>query len=260
MLLIPAALTFILTSCGGAPLPRLEVSSYTEKTLEVGLPLHMDIDCESGTTEVYSWNRKEVKLEFTRTVRGNAERSELEKRLEGFDIDVGNDRTAGKLALKTRFKGGYGGTEGVLDIKLYIPKKTSGFSLVQKSGRLAFLDNFNGDLDIKAGKLSLDINKLKGKLTCKLDSGDLRVTAGELESESDVLIAKGNIRIKASYESPGSYSFKTGFGMLELCLPENTNAVFDTYGLAEAADFSAGENPSKFRLECGLGKINISKF
>jgi hypothetical protein len=258
LLMVLTALAIILTSCGSGGLPRMEVSAYTEKTVETDIRLQMDIDCENGSTEIYRWNRNEVKLEITEIVRGNETKSALLKRLEDFSIDI--EKEAGKLALKCRFRGGSKKVEGLLNLKLYIPKKTSSFSLTQKNGRLSFLDDFDGDININAGKLDLDINRLEGKLTCKLESGDLKVSSGELESGSGALIGKGNIRIKAFFEDSGAYSFKTGFGILELRLPEGANVVFDAYGPLEAGDFAAGEHPSRFRLESRLGRISVLKF
>ena len=252
------ALALILTSCSNNELPRLEVTSYMEKTVYTDIPLQMDIECENGATEVYSWNRNEVKLEITKIIRGNEARSVLLKRLDGFNVGI--DREAERLALKCRFRSGNRNTEGRINLKLYIPKKTSSFSLIQKSGSITFLDDFDGDIDINAEKLDLNINSLEGKLTCMLEKGDLRVVSGELESDSSALISKGNIRIKASFECSGNYSFKTDYGILELCIPQSTNAVFDTFGLLEAGDFNVGVNPSRFRLESKIGKISILKF
>lgn len=258
LLSVLTVLAFIMTSCSSTVLPRLEVSSYMEKTIETDTPFKIDIDCENGNTEVYSWNRKEARLEFTEIVRGNELKSELLKRLDDFNIAI--DSKEGTLTLKSGFRGGSRKSGGLLNLKLYIPKKTSSFSIVQKSGSLTFLDDFNGDIDVNAENLDLNINRMEGKLKCLLEKGNLRVSSGELESDSNAMTSKGNIRIKATFESSGAYSFKTGFGILELCLPVSTNAVFDTYGLLETVDFTAGENPSRFRLESRVGKISVLKF
>ena len=252
------ALALMLTSCSSTEPPRLEVTSYMEKTVNADIPLQLDIECGNGATEVYSWNRNVVKLEITKIIRGNEARSVLLKRLDGFNIDIA--REAERLAFKCRFRNGSRSTEGLVNLKLYIPKKTSSFSLIQKNGSITFLDDFDGDIDINAEKLDLNINSLEGKLTCMLEKGDLRVASGELESDSSALVSKGNIRIRASFESSGTYSFKTGYGILELCIPQSTNAVFDTFGLLEAVDFNEGVNPSRFRLESKIGKISILKF
>lgn len=258
LLPILIALALIPASCSNTALPRLEVTSYMEKLVHTGIPLKMDIEFENGKTEVYSWNRNEVKFEITKIIRGNETKKALLKRLEDFNIAI--DREAGRLALKCRFRNGNSKAEGLVKLKLYIPKKTSSFSLVQKNGSITFLDDFDGDMDINAEKLDLNINRLEGKLTCMLEKGDLRVASGELETDSSATISIGNIRIKASFESPGSYNFRTNYGILELCIPQSTNAVFDTFGLLEAGDFDPGDNPSKFRLESKVGKISILKF
>lgn len=254
-----AALVFVLAACdSGGGLPKLTVSDYSEKTIETGTPLQMDIDCGNGSIELYSWNKKEVKFEITRTVRGREEREYLLKRLDGFKLDIGAE--AGRVYLKSGFTGGRGHVEGLADFRIYIPKKTAAIRLVQKDGSLHFLDDFNGDISVEAGDLAVDINRLEGKLTCKLDRGDVDVSSGELGNGSSVRVENGNIRIKAAFEEAGSYNIGTGFGILDLCLPEETNAVFEAYGMLEAADFSEGERPSRFRLESKTGKISIQKF
>lgn len=259
MLPLLAALVFVLTSCGGDEgLPRMTVSDYSEKTVEAGIPLQLDIDCGNGDIEVYSWNKKEVKLEITRTVQGREDRNKLLQRLDDFKLDIGGE--GDRLSLKSSFKGGGRLVEGRTDLRIYVPKKTASFKLVQKGGRLHFLDDFNGDVSVEADRLDLDINRLEGKLTCDLDRGDVNISSGELGDGSSVLVENGNIRIKAAFEESGSYNIRTGFGILELSLPEETNAVFDAYGVLEAADFSEGERPSRFRLESKAGRISIRKF
>lgn len=251
-------LALILTSCGNTSLPRLEVTSYMEKTVNTDIPLDMDVECDNGITEVYSWNRNQVMLEVTKVINGNEARSVLIKRLDGFNIAI--DREAEKLNLKFRLKNAGNRTEDHVNLKLFIPKKTSSFSLKQKNGSITFVDDFDGDITINAEKLNLNINRLDGKLTCLLEKGDLSIASGELKTDSTALISKGNIRIKAAFESSGTYNFKTDYGMLELCVPQSTNAVFDTFGLLEAVDFDAGTDPSRFRLESKVGKISILKF
>ena len=239
--------------------PKIEVSSYSEKTLEAKLPLQLNLECENSNIQIYSWNKKEIKFEMTRRIRGIESKANLMKHLDVFDINISMEDNRASLVYK------YNGNnvkpaENILDLKVYIPKKTGYINCIQKNGKLKFFDDVNCDVNIDTGTVDVEMNSFEGKLLYKSQSGDLRISEGKIKNESNINIIKGNIRIKAKFEPAGSYNFKTGTGILELCLPDNTNAIVEATGQFETVKLEEGELPAYFRLQSDIGKISITKF
>jgi len=57
------------------------VSLYSEKIVEAGGPLVLDIFCDSGNIEMYTWDKDGVKFEMTKRVRGTESEEILSQKL-----------------------------------------------------------------------------------------------------------------------------------------------------------------------------------
>jgi len=61
---------------------------YSEKIVEAGGPLVLDIFCDSGNIEMYTWDKDGVKFEMTKRVRGTESEEILSQKLNNFNIDI----------------------------------------------------------------------------------------------------------------------------------------------------------------------------
>ncbi|HPD00670.1 MAG TPA: hypothetical protein PLA01_04885, partial [Acetivibrio sp.] len=71
--LIALLQTFLFSACTVSmvePGPKNEVNSYIERVIKADKPLVLDLFCDSGNIEVYTWEKSEIKFEVTKRVRG----------------------------------------------------------------------------------------------------------------------------------------------------------------------------------------------
>ncbi|NJD01873.1 MAG: hypothetical protein FIA99_04590 [Ruminiclostridium sp.] len=241
------------------PVSRREVSAYSERTIPVLSPYKLSIECDYGNLEFYNWGREEVKFEITNKVRADGMRNELGKMLEKFRIRASKE--SGEIDFICSYNGKGGKYEDTFsDIRIFMPGKPSSVECTLIQGKLNFFDDLDGYLKLNAGKAEVEINRLKGVIEYSGKSGSFRISSGEIKSNSSVVTETGNIRIKSGFESPGSYTFGTGAGVIQLDLPSNLNAVFNNNGKFYADKASSTGPNSKFFLRCGLGKIDINRF
>jgi len=260
LLAISAIMCASLSACSKseATMQRREVTSYVGKSIPVKTPLRMEMDCENGSIDVFKWTNKEVRLEITESLNGMDTEESMKERLKDFDISA--DESDGMLKVKTQYHGGGRNITGEMNMKIYIPKKVKELKIKQKYGELRFLDDLNCNLDINGESIDIVLNSFEGCLKSKMKLGSLRISEGKLLNGSDVLIGKGNIRIKSDLEAGGEYSFATDSGIIELLLPESLKVLFETVNPIEAYDCDPGENPAKVRFVCKQGKIIANKY
>ncbi len=262
LFLIQISIVFLLSSCGKQetePMPRREVSIYSERTVSTVSPYRLAITCDYGNLEFYNWDRKEIKFEVTHKVRAGRTEEELQSMLEKFRI-----KTSEKNG-NVSFLCGYNGKEGKYEdtfslIRIFMPEKPGAVECKVAQGKMNFFDDLNCDLNLEVGKTEVEINRLKGVIKYTGKNGNLRISSGELNSNSSITTTTGNIRIKSDFETPGNYSLNTGTGIIELDIPSSLNAVFENNGRTDATEASSGEDCSQFLLKCGVGKIDIKRF
>lgn len=262
LLIAVVTLCTVFSACSGnkkANGPVKVISAYSEKTDEAILPLQLDLNCENGNMEIYSWNKNEIKYEMTRHIKGSGAKEVLQKCLDNFSITIGKEDNKSCLTCKYNGKNSMPG-EYELDLKIFIPKKTTFINCIQEKGSLKFIDDLNCNINIDARAVDVEINSLDGKLLYTAKSGNLRISEGRMLNGSNVNIVKGNIRVKADFEAAGSYTFKTGMGIIELCMPEGLKAVFETVGQIEKVMYNERDNPAHFILENAIGKINVIRY
>lgn len=262
LFLIIQALSIIsLTGCRGQnpeAMPR-EVSVYNESIMPAVLPLQLHMECDYGKIEFYNWYKKEVKFEITHKVRKSGTDEELGKLLGRFRTDASNE--AGMINFLCRYKGREGNYSDTFSIiKVFIPVKTGLIQCNLKKGKLVFLDDLYCDLKIDVGEADVVINNLKGGILYTGNTGNLRISAGKIKNNSSVFTTIGNIRIKSFFESSGIYSFSTGTGIIELAIPSELHAVFESNGSKDPDEDADASAVSTFLLKCGLGDIKISRF
>ena len=238
---------------------RREVSAYSELTIPVVSSCNLDVECDYGNFEFYNWDKKEVKFEITYKVRGSRTKVELDKILKKFGTTVYEE--SGVIKFICSYKGPEGKYEDTFSVvKIFMPGRTSSVECALKQGKLNFLDDLDCDLKIDVGKAEVEINRLKGGIRYNGKSANLRISSGVLKNNSSIITSTGNIRIKSFFENPGSFAFNTGTGIIELTIPLDLNAVFESNGRIDSVQAVSSDAVSTFLVKCGLGKININRF
>jgi hypothetical protein len=249
-----------LTSCSvnTAYAPRQEVSSYEEQVIDADLPLQLELECDYGEIEVYRWDRKQVKFETTRRIRGTEPKEKLTDKL-------------GRIQIKTDKKEkiiSYMGKSGLreadypdfcLILRIYIPKRTEGINIKLSEGSVLFLDDMKCNISVAAGHADLEIKCMEGRINYLADEGRARIMAGELDTDSVISTGKGNIDVRAAFKEGGNYVLETGSGMVRLEVSKDLNADFN-YSGAEQEESAVGEGgilPARFKLKSGIGKIDV---
>jgi hypothetical protein len=262
LLLFMAVIVLLGSGCSSQNIsagPKREVEEYTEKTIPMtGLP-SLNISIDSGNLEIYSWEKKEVKLEITKRVRGLQTEELLKKKLGDFNIDIKEDE--GKISFKSVYKGSIKNpVDRSTNLRVYVPRKTGSVDCSLKVGKIKFYDDIKCDLSFKIDRANVDINRLVGKLTLKADMCDLKISGGKMFGDSSVKINMGNIYVKSEFEDEGIYTFDTGMGSLEVNLPDGSPVTFECVGSLEVNEFSKTGYPSKVSLRSGMGKIAVRKY
>jgi len=238
--------------------PKRMVSSYYEEIVKTDKPLELDLAADSANIEVYSWDKKEVKFEITKKVRGTQTREELEKMLNGFNISCTGEN--GRITFKSEYKGPIRSTVDIsIDLKVYIPKKITSVNCKLDIGRIRIYDDMKGSLNVAVNMANVDINKFEGKLNLNADMCDLRIGSGMLADGSLVNVNMGNILINARYEKEGRYNFHTGMGNIDITAPAEQKISFESIGCVDINQFESGSFPVKIELRSGMGKIAIKK-
>ena len=262
LLVVLISAIFFFSSCvnnDAKPVPRREVSVYNERIIPAVSPYELSIECDYGNFEFYNWDKKEVKFEITHKVRAGRMKTELDKMLERFSISTSEE--AGKISLKCSYNGKDGNYEDTFSVvRIFMPGKSSFIDCTLRHGKLKFFDDLNCGLKLDVGNAEVEINRLKGIIKYTGKTGNLRISSGEIYSDSSIVTSTGNIRVKSCFESPGQYTFNTGAGIIELDLPADLNAVIESNGKITANEASGSDPCSKFLLKCGVGKIDINRF
>ena len=253
-------------------LPMRKVTEYTEKMVETKLPLQLKLDCENCKLEIYRWKKQMVKFEYTTSVTGEYSEERLAEQLESFTIKT--MASDSDVTFKSSYNGGMR-TNGSLELRVYIPKRTERIELVCKKGNLKLFDDMEGELLIRGEKLDVDINRLDGRLECSIEEGDVRLTAGKLSDGSMIKTVRGNICIKAEYDPAGIYHFIAKEGLLDVFLPKNLNVIFnhdfpseyvdaeysyEEYLRTELKEDVLNQEAACFELESGINRIHITRF
>ncbi len=256
------AVSLIFTGCTG-PKPQTytkkESSSYWEELVELsGVPeLHIEID--SGHLEIYSWERKAVKLEITKRIR-SAENDTADKdKFKNFYSDV--ERHDNNIFFKSAYKGKIRGTDlAEVNLRAFIPRKVSEISCKIQRGSIKLFDDLKCDFTAELGTVSTEIKYFEGNMNLEADSGSLRIEDGRIRGGMSVSIDTGNIYIKSSIDERGKYTLSTKAGNIDVRLPADSKVSFDNVGTVEVNEFTVNTYDTKIKLDSGIGRIFATKY
>lgn len=262
VIILTIAYFVLLPGCKTADIdigPKREVSQYSEKTINVEQPVELELTGDSNNVEIYSWNKKEVKFEITKRVRGIYTKNVMEKKLNDFKINIKNE--SNKISFISQYKGSIkNAADRSVDLKIYIPKKVKSMNYKLDTGTLKIYDDVNCGLNAVLSMVNTEINKFNGLINLKADMGDLRISNGKIASGSSIVINMGNIRIKSEFENEGDYNFETNMGNIDINLPKDTQVKLETIGSVETDVFKPESDSAKIRARSGMGKITITKY
>jgi hypothetical protein len=263
MLSLAVLLTFFLFM-GLNPTESLAREKYTEKfdkTVKLAKDGKVIISNISGSIEVRTWDRAEVKIDAVKTSRTNSE-SQAQENFRNAKIAVTEE---GKiLRIKTDYAKRYfrGRNKNCsIEFKLTIPSgadadvnSTSGSVDVENiggslkvdvtSGKTT-IDGVRGSAKIKSTSGKVEIMNANGGVDCYVVSGslivkkvvgdlDLETISGkvELSDASDakvirVKVLSGTIRYDGQLRSDGRYKMNTHSGNIYMTIPSNSAFDFD---------------------------------
>jgi len=259
--LIALLQTFLFSACTVSmvePGPKNEVNSYIERVIKADKPLVLDLFCDSGNIEVYTWEKSEIKFEVTKRVRGVLKKEILSEKLKNFNIEINKEDS------KIIFKSGYGAKDKnpidrCIDLIIYLPKGVNTLNFKVDIGNIKFHDDIKGILNADISMANMEINRFVGVVNIKGDVGNVRISNGRIEGESSIIKNIGSISVKAELEEKGKYLFKTGTGNIDLMLPDNSQIAFESMGELEVNEFVDFGYPANAYVETSMGKIAIRK-
>lgn len=238
---------------------KVEVSAYEERTIEVKAPQVLEVSCEAGNIDVFTWDKKLAKFEITKKIRGCIEKNTLKEKINDFDIEIKEKQN--KVFFKSTFKSrdkNY--LEGSTNITVYLPKNLYGLNWKQNSGNIRFLDEIKGVLDFDLKSANLEINKMDGIINVKGDQGNVRISGGRISGQSAICQNYGNIKVKAELEEGGKYELKTEVGNIDLYLPEDSQVSVESVGTLEINEFYSPSDPAQVRISSSMGNLSVRKY
>ncbi|MCX7708594.1 MAG: DUF4097 domain-containing protein [Clostridia bacterium] len=260
IVIILVLLTF--TGCTAAEVsvgPKKEVIAYDENVMKADHSRNLEIISDYSHIEIYAWDKKELKMETMKKLRGTYTEDVLKKNMERYEFKV--EEKEGKIIAKSGYTGKINNpADRNISVKVYVPKNITEIRLEVGAGTIKVLDDIRCDFNLETKAANIEINRFQGRLTSKSDLGNLRIAAGRLKNGSNVFSNMGNISVKADFERNGSYSFETRMGNIELQLPDKLTAAVDCIGNVEINEFTGSVDDTKIKLQSGMGKITALKY
>lgn len=240
------------------PGPKNEVNSYIERMIKADKPLVLDLFCDSGNIEVYTWEKSEIKFEVTKRVRGVFKKEVLSEKLKNFNIQINKEED--KIVFNSQYEGkDKNPIDRSIDLIVYLPKGVNTLNLKVDIGNIKFHDDIKGILNADINMANMEINKFDGVVNINGDIGNVKISNGKIEGESSIIKNIGSISVKAEFKEDGKYIFKTGTGNIDLMLPEGLQIAFESIGELEVNEFGDSGYPTKAYVETSMGKIAIKK-
>jgi hypothetical protein len=170
------------------------------------------------------------------------------------------------------------GNGGSVDVRVELPAGSrvtvkSSMGAVRCSGPLAEsqIKTGLGDIDVEraesvrltTGMGDVDVGSVTGSAELSTGSGDIR--AGEVSGTAKIKNANGDVRVGQAVS--GSVTARTGFGQIEVGIPEGTAAWLDLStgygevrnGLDRSGPPKPGEESVEVRAHSGYGDITITR-
>lgn len=265
--IISIFMLFFVAGCANDTVTSINrMAEYGEKTLEAELPLKLNVECACSNIEIYSWNKQQVKFEFTKSITGYLEKQKLEKYLK--EMKIYTDVSGSKVSFTSTFEKS-DKIRSELELRVYIPYRIEEVSISCSEGKLRVCDHLKCSLLITGGILDTTINKISGRLNASIEKGNVRISAGKLLDGTIISTEDGNVYVKTLYEPSGEYSIYSGTGALDINIPKELNARIIDYLPADYYDNNtkedyvieaAGSDTASFRLTSGIEEVSVTRY
>lgn len=239
--------------------PKIESTAYSEKVIKVDQPLDLELVCDYGNIEMYSWDKPEVKFEMKKRVRGTQERAQLDEKLRDFKIDT--KQAGAKVTFTAEYTGSIKSSEDkLLDLRVYIPRQVKGISQKMEKGYIKFQDDLRCLLNIEAKTAQVDINRIDGAVKLNVGTGNVKIGSGRIKADSEIVVNLGNIYAKCQYDNKVKCRYETNTGNVELFLPSDFQNGIDYMGTLDVNEFPAMKRDKDLTVKSGVGNISLRKF
>lgn len=229
---VAAGLTAVAV-LGGAPTAlAAEIRNVGERTFPFAPGGEVVIESQNGRIVVDAWDRPEIRVQITRTVRAgdDARAKELMKGLRA-DVEV----RPNQLSIKSRYPkiredvgiwDLIGGRVAALQVHYYlqVPRNTS-FSLENSNGEVR-VRGTRGDLEAATVNGDVEIIGVVGSLELQTTNGEIRLTG--IQGSAVAETTNGGITAGfASVSERGTVDLGTTNGNVEVTFPANLRAGFE---------------------------------
>ena len=229
---VAAGLTAVAV-LGGAPTAlAAEIRNVGERTFPFQPGGRVVIESQNGRIVVEAWDKPQVRVQITRTVRAGdqARAKELMKGLRA-DVEVRSDQMRIRSRYpKVRENVGIwdliGGRVAALQVHYYlqVPRNTS-FSLETSNGEVR-VRGTRGDLEAATVNGDLEITGVGGSLELATTNGEIRLA--NIQGSAVAVTTNGGVTAAfASVADRGTVDLGTTNGNVEVTLPSNVRATFE---------------------------------
>jgi DUF4097 and DUF4098 domain-containing protein YvlB len=244
-------------------IPFNRITVYDAKETDIKDAQYLEIYCDKAVINFYCWEKDAVKFEASKTSGDRAPEETIRKNLEKIELRL--DKTDSDVVFSMESKGKRTVLKNIdISISAFVPKRLSGMRCDVKDGRICFNDDINCVLSISGNSLDVEINKVKGSISCRVSQGDIAIKNGLIRSFADIRTGNGNIRIKSDFTSPGAYQIETGSGLIDLSMPSDIDVLFlqpeEIFGSGMWQAELANEESAHFLLKSTPGMANISRY
>ncbi len=255
-------LIFLISGCGGkaATVHKAQASQYKNSSVELPKEVKsININIDSGSLQIFCWDKQEIKFEVKHTARDNRTDEELEKLLKRYSIDSGIKD--GTFVLSVDYDGKIKNPKDFFsDVKLTVPRKIKNIALTQDTGDFTLEDRFQGNITAELGSVNSEIKDMEGKLDLKCRKGNVRLNSGKLSDGSGVAVNSGNIYVKTECHNMSKYSFQTQTGNVELNFPVSSAILLDAFGSVQNNQFEGVDGDILINAGTKAGKISVNGY
>jgi len=210
---LAAVLSLLVTGADMAA--AAQAKKVAEKIFDFAPDGEVAIESRNGRIVIEAWDRPEVRVQITRTVRA-ADDQQAQALLKELKADV--DLTPGRLQIVSRYPKRrenvglwdfLGRKVAAMDIHYYLQvpkstaltlKTTNGEIRVRGTSRKVDVSTTNGDVRVSGASGPIEIETTNGELELLAISGDVSgtTTNGSIRAEIGTLAANGNVELETT--------------------------------------------------------------
>jgi len=229
---VAVAVAGVAFLAGAAPGRAAEIRNVGERTFPFAPGGEVFIESQNGRIVVEAWDRSQIRVQITRTVRaGNGARAR--ELMKGLRADV--ELRPNQLRIQSRYPRVrenlgiwdiLGGRVAALQVHYYlqVPRNTS-FTLETSNGEVR-VRGTRGDVKVVTVNGDLEFTGVNGSLEIQTTNGEVRLTG--IEGSAAAQTTNGGITAMFSSVPPrGVVDLGTTNGNVEVTVPKSLRALFE---------------------------------